>query len=488
MTGPSNPRPGEQEVVSKAIEELPLWLKTTSVRRRSRWERWASRLTPRPRERQGVFAFVERARRVERAFKLAIAVITLALIAGLLAFLPSGRYLAGWTATRGQWAALRALGTEPGRESINADWARRREFDIRSATGRYRRTFEEYTEAQKGLLRHAGMDPDHVLIRWGNFDRTVMLPSTIYQADDSGRSYRMRPRVRSIWVRNFPVKGDVKAFFQIPDSPDAAKAVERTGVTIVEGSSHSTNSLGLRGPEPDRTAPWRGIVLGDSYMQGLFVADSQTPTECLKRDLAKRLGGRVEVLNTGHLGYSPEQYYYSLVEYARDFPPQFVVVSLFANDFAGDLNVVIEGRGGDWDEAKYWLGQIRDFCAARDIPCIYVPAPWLNQLEGPQRSGYYPGLVSNATETNALMFLDPINDFADAFLAVEAEGLKRGEPVKGNPLFNGRIGDGHFSASGCEIWAERVGRRVSLLLDRGMAIRAGNERNWRNAHAPAGSP
>lgn len=488
MTGPSNPDPGEREVVSKAIEELPLWLKTTSVRRRSRWERWVSRLAPRRRQRQAVFRFVERARRVERTFKVAITVVTLGLIAALLAFLPTGRYLAGWTVTRGQWAAMRAVGVDPGRESINADWARRRDFDIRSATRRYRLTFEEYTESQKELLRFAGMDPDHALIRWGNFDRTVMLPSTVYQADDTGRSYRMRPGVRSIWVRNFPVKGDVKAYFQIPDGSGAARAVEKTGATIVEGSSQLTNSLGLRGPEPDLQAPWRGIVLGDSYMQGLFVADDQTPTECLKRDLSKRLGGRVEILNTGHLGYSPEQYYYSLAEYARDFKPQFVVVSLFANDFAGDLRVVIDGRGGEYDDAKYWLGQIRDFCTARDIPCLYVPAPWVNQIEGPQRSGHYPGMISNATETNALMFLDPINEFADAFLAVQAEALRRGEPVRTNPLFNGRIGDGHFSASGCELWADRVGRRVGLMLARGMAIRAGNERNWRNAHNPTSSP
>ncbi len=218
-------------------------------------------------------------------------------------------------------------------------------------------------------------------------------------------------------------------------------------------------------------ATWRGIVLGDSYMQGLFVADDQTPTECLKRDLGKRLGGTVEVLNTGHLGYSPEQYYYSLVEYEKTFKPQFVVVSLFANDFAGDVKVVLEGRGGDWDEAKYWLGRIRDFCSARDVACIFVPAPWVNQVDGLQRSGYYPGLISNVMETSALVFLDPINEFADGLLAVEAEGLKRGQPVTPNPLFNGRIGDGHFSSSGCEIWAERVGRRLALVLSRQLAVR-----------------
>ena len=92
----------------------------------------------------------------------------------------------------------------------------------------------------------------------------------------------------------------------------------------------------------------------------------------------------MEVLNTGHLGYSPEQYYYSLREYAKDLTPQFVVVSFFANDFAGDMKLVLEGRGGDWDEAKYWLGQIRELCIARGIPYLYVPVPWVNQLDQAQ--------------------------------------------------------------------------------------------------------
>ena len=46
-----------------------------------------------------------------------------------------------------------------------------------------------------------------------------------------------------------------------------------------------------------------------------------------------RLKTRVSIVNAGVLGYSPEQYYYSLVAFADRFRPQFVVVSVFANDF-----------------------------------------------------------------------------------------------------------------------------------------------------------
>jgi hypothetical protein len=80
-------------------------------------------------------------------------------------------------------------------------------------------------------------------------------------------------------------------------------------------------------------------------------------------------------------------------------------------------------------------------------------------------AGFYPGAVSNILETNGFEYLDPINEFADALLALSIEGIWRGEPISGDPLFNGRIGDGHFSAPGCALWAEVVGRRLALLVD-----------------------
>ena len=263
------------------------------------------------------------------------------------------------------------------------------------------------------LLRFAELDPEHALVRWGNFDRTVLLPGNIFERDDSGRSYRFRPNVRSIWVRNFPIKGQVKAYFQVPEKPEALDLVKGTHASIVEGSVQTTNSWGLRGPEPNLKASWRGIVLGDSYMQGLFVGDEETPTECLKRDLKSRLQASVEILNTGHLGYSPEQYYYTLVEFGRRFPPQFVVVSIFANDFGGTIEKVFQGEG-DWEEGRYWLWRIREYCLKRNAVFLVVPAPWVRQIEEPQLAGNYPGKLTNVLEATGLEYLDPIEDFVNA--------------------------------------------------------------------------
>jgi hypothetical protein len=446
----------------------------------------------RGKETQRVFRFLERGETLARIFKVAIAVGTIGLIVILLTSLPSGRYAASWSIARARGLARRAVGLPPNRAQIDADLQRKRRFDLEQSRGTLTGTFTEYPPAMQDLLRFTGLDPDHALVRWGNFNRTVLLPATVFEADNSGRSYRFRPNVRSVWVRNFPVRGQVKAYFQVPVAPEIAELVRPTGAQIVEGSIQTTNSWGLRGPEPDLSASWRGIVLGDSYMQGLFVADDQTPTECLKRELKKSLHASVEVLNTGHLGYSPEQYYFTLREYADRFPPQFVVVSIFANDF-GEIEDVLQGKG-DWAEGAYWLGQIRQFCFARRIVCLFVPAPWVNQLPGPQLAGNYPGMIANVLEATGVEFLDPITEFAEADSSAFAEAERMGKPITASPLFNGRIGDGHFSPKGCELWAAVVGRRLELRINRRQAAEdlakrmAQSIRDGQSRGIPQGTP
>lgn len=152
-------------------------------------------------------------------------------------------------------------------------------------------------------------------------------------------------------------------------------------------------------------------------MQGLFVGDMETPTACLKRNLKASLKASVEILNTGHLGYSPEQYYYTLIEYSRRFPPQFVVISLGADDF-GDVQAVLSGKG-DWEEGCYWLAEIRDYCFKRSIAFLFVPVPWHAQLEDARTTGFYPGLVSNDIRATSQNYFDPIADFVNAAYPVD---------------------------------------------------------------------
>jgi len=199
-------------------------------------------------------------------------------------------------------------------------------------------------------------------------------------------------------------------------------------------------------------------------MQGMFIGDTETPPECLGRYLQAHLKTTVSILNTAVLGYSPEQYYASLIAFADRFRPHFVIVSVFLNDF-GYMGDVGDRGIGDWPEGKYWLEKIIHYCENRKCPYLIVPAPYPSHILLKRNSGYYPGTLTNILDMNCLNFLYPIEDFADAQLRLKNKAKREGREFKDSPLFNIAIGDLHFSAAGAEVWAEPVGRRIMLLLE-----------------------
>lgn len=357
------------------------------------------------------------------------------------------------------------MGIPTPREEIDEKWKRFRLQGIADSRRALPEIYDNATPAIQRLMRYAGLDPEHGLLRWGNYDRTMLLPSKVFEADDQGRSYRLRPCVDSIWLREISPRSGVLMFFLVPDGPKLTEAIRGTGAIPVETSRQSTNSWGLRGPEPDLNAPLRGIVLGDSFMQGMFIGDDDTPPECLRRDLEERFQLKVSIINTGHLGYSPEQYYFSLLEYADRFAPQFVVVSVFVNDFASQESEAAFKGKGDWDEGKYWLQKIIAFCRSRGWTYLIVPAPYEPVLTGKRKAGYYPGMVSNLLGESSLTFLDPSDDLLNAHLELVVAGERIGKKPYACPLFNFTIGDLHLSAIGSKAWATTVGRRLTLLLD-----------------------
>jgi hypothetical protein len=418
--------------------------------------------------RQRSFDFVDRSRRQQRRFKLGILIATCLTIAVMFGALPKGRYV---VASVPSWASqtLRStLGIPTPRAEIDEGWRRYRLQGIADSRMAMPGIYEKASPPMQRLMRYAGLDPDHGLLRWGNYTATLLLPSAVFEADDSGRSYRLRPCTDAVWLRQISIETGILMIFMAPDGPGLGAALEGTGAIVV--TKHSTNSWGLRGPEPDVDAPVRGLVLGDSFMQGMFIGDDDAPPESLKRDLENRLKTEVSILNTGHLGYSPEQYYYSLVEYGDRFRPHFVVVSVFSNDFAGDMAALgLKGKG-DWDEGKYWLEKIIAMCRSRGWTYVVVPVPYEPHLLGRRRAGHYPGTVSNILEEPSLTFLDPGDDLLNAHLELIVAGERVGKRPAGCPLFNVQINDGHFSALGSKAWAQTVGKRLTLLLEGNPAI------------------
>ncbi|MEO6810334.1 MAG: hypothetical protein ABI353_14555 [Isosphaeraceae bacterium] len=419
-----------------------------------------SRSTP---EAQQLLPFAARARRLDLGFRRGIIAATVLVVLATVGGTRVGRYTAVSLASRARLAAPRLIGLEPPREQIDALWNVKRERSMEQARAALTRFMRGTTPELRTLFDLTGMDPAHGLIRWGRGDLTFLLSSKVFEADDHGRSFRLRPNTRSVWLRQITMRDGPFSLLMVPDTPEIRESAKAAGGIVDLGSITTTNSWGCRGPEPDLDASMRGIVLGDSFMQGMFVGDDDAPPLRLQHELAKARGVSVSILNTGHISYSPEQYYYSLLEFGDRFRPRFVVVSVCPNDF-GDEWEVLAGRGDDWDEADYWLGQIVLWCRGRNLPCVLVPVPCEPQIRGSRKDGFYPGRVCNLFQGGSTSYCDPLDMFINEHLTLVREARRRGQSVGRSPLFNGRISDGHFSANGAELWGQIVARRVALLI------------------------
>jgi hypothetical protein len=414
--------------------------------------------------RQELLTFLERSTRRQRRFKQVILAATLLLLAGMIGWSQSGRYrmLLG-TAQARDVLARRLFGLEPDRAQVDADWQLRRQHGIeetrKSLTGFYASTTEEMRE----LFRVAGMDPEHALIRYGRGDQAFVISPEVFEPDERGRSYRFRPNTRSVWLRQITIRGGPFAMFQVLDTPRHRAAAARAGAIVDEGSIQNTNSWGLRGAEPQLSAPVRGIVLGDSFMQAMFNGDGDTPPVDLERYLQAAWKVPVSILNTGHIGYSPEQYSYSLREYGDRFPPRFVVVSVCPNDF-GDGMAVLRGEGDWYKEAKFWLDEIQRWCRSRSVVVLVVSVPTFLQVETVRKDALYPGQVCGIVNVNSSRYCYPLDEFIDEHLRLAALPEKDWESPTLSKLYNRKISDDHFSPRGAALWAQIVGRRLVRLF------------------------
>ena len=405
---------------------------------------------------QGRLAFVVRAERTDRAFKRAITAVTVVVLVGLAVGTSRGRYAVDLLAFRGRTLLDRMIGWPPDRRPYEEHLRVERLRNAASA----RQALAKVAKPGSALdifLRTAGLDAKSAVIRWGNVDRSIVLSSAVFEPDDD-RSYTLKPHVRSIWVIGLSFRY-VLAMFLIPDTPEARAAAVRAGGRVVPTSVQTTNSWGCRGPEPDTTAAVRVMVLGDSMMQGPLVGDSDTPPARLQAHLSKVLAAPVSVLNTGHIGYSVEQYDKTLRALGDRFRPHFVVISICGNDF-GDRSVP-----ANWVEGEYWLDRILDYCNQRQCQFLLVPVPGQTVLLGRRNLDEYQAPVNRIFKRGGGRFVDPLEAFTDALFRLKNEGLRTGVPNT-DPFFNVQtMGDYHFSALGADLWACEVARRLMLVWE-----------------------
>ena len=99
-----------------------------------------------------------------------------------------------------------------------------------------------------------------------------------------------------------------------------------------------TNSRGLRSreiPISKAEGRLRIVLLGDSYTEGLGVADEDRWGDVLERRLRVEAGLPVDVVNCAETGRGPMDYLQALAVLCLDYEPDLVLVSLHPNDTSG---------------------------------------------------------------------------------------------------------------------------------------------------------
>lgn len=131
-------------------------------------------------------------------------------------------------------------------------------------------------------------------------------------------------------------------FFRVVDDP--------RGYDIRPNASAQINSLGMRGPERTATKPpmtFRVWVVGDSIAFGSGVNHIENFSAVLEKRLRKkRLGPRIEVLNSGVAGYNTRQELCTIQLQRELYDPDLVVLTWCPNDV--QVTPVIFKEGDDF--------------------------------------------------------------------------------------------------------------------------------------------
>ncbi len=169
------------------------------------------------------------------------------------------------------------------------------------------------------------------------------------------------------------------------------------------------------------------------------------------------------MLNTGHIGYSLEQYDQTLRALGERFQPHYVVISVSQNDIAQ------VDDASSWSEGGYWLDSIVEQCQQHGWRFLIVPSAEEFELLGPWTLNGFQGKFRKIVRYGGQNCVDPGQSFTDALLRLKNQDARHGEPTY-DPLFNLHLmGDRHYSPLGADVWARVVCRRLLLVWD-GLAL------------------
>jgi hypothetical protein len=144
------------------------------------------------------------------------------------------------------------------------------------------------------------------------------------------------------------------------------------------GLSVSFNSAGMRDREHSVEKPegvLRLLVLGDSFMEALQVPFDASFPSLLERELTKKTGKRVEVLNASVSGWGTDDELQYLTSYGMRWKPDLVLVAMtLHNDISDNLRerfhttrngVLIDKPHENGSPLAYPVTQLKGFLATR---------------------------------------------------------------------------------------------------------------------------
>ena len=295
-------------------------------------------------------------------------------------------------------------------------------------------------ELTQRLLEAGGYGQRERLVLRANFDGALAFSGSLMELHPQ-RGYCFRPAQQNLWV--FP--GGMPNQLLVPDTPAVREIIQQAGTRI--SSTERINSLGCRGPEPGEASNYdfRVLVLGDSFAEGILVAEADTFSSRLQTRLCESTGLSTLVVNSGVIGYSTEQEFFTLDELSPKLRPHVAILCFYANDVHHDHQAVLSQNkaAGDWAAAQQWLERCAYFCRSNNIDFVVAVIPDRSQMASRTTRRLYQAKVEGIAVELGIYLVDP----DERFLVHRREQLWL-------------EGDAHFSPAGHALFAEVLADHV----------------------------
>jgi hypothetical protein len=213
---------------------------------------------------------------------------------------------------------------------------------------------------------------------------------------------------------------DVDGFrrsFEMVDSPSLRRTIDELHAVKIYTASY--DGFGFRRVDAELMdhCDVRVLFLGDSFTDGVYVADHDTAVNRYGHIARERSRIAVCPINTGVDGYGTLEEAFVLTHYFErlDRPPVAIVMH-FPNDVDGNANAVVDGSMADasreWTDNLAYLKRIVDFGRQHATKVVVVAIPLARQSKDPSTRKNYQDVLRGFCEREGVRFVDLLDGLA----------------------------------------------------------------------------